>query len=279
MRWTAVYLPMRLLTLLLLVICAMPAAEVVNANVASEELAPVIPEGKLFHAVITVKNPHDRAIKISKIDSTCTCAKLEIASKFLIPGETTTLAVDVETNRRSGPQHVQITLYVSDFELEPIEVMSWWNVRPAVTVDAIERGKSPLERPADNGWRDIYRYVSHERPDEAPRLTKRIRLSSPPEDSPQGGLRVEGIDYTGKLWTFTSADQGNGSILITATATARDEKGLLPQGAFVETVTVRTNHPNKLKIELHFEATIDYDAGRAAKDPMGMPPGMPPMGP
>lgn len=257
----------RLLALLVCA-CLLPAAEVVNANVAAAELAPTVREGQDFTARITVRNPYQRAVKIARIDTTCSCSKLDLAGRFLIPGETTTLDVAVASAKRSGPQQIRVSLFVSDPDLEPIEVWCWWKVREAVAVDAIPPGAQPLERPADVAWRDIYRFVAHERPDEPQRLRKRIRLASPAEETPPGGLRVEGIDYPGTLWAFTTAAQENGSILITATA--RDQQGPLPTGLHQETVVIRTNHPGKPRIELHFEALLDLKAGREQRDPMGM---------
>lgn len=253
--------------LLVLSVCLLPAAEVVNANVAGAEFAPTVREAESFAAHITVRNPYQRAVKIASIDTTCSCSKLELASKFLIPGETTTLEVAASSERRSGPQQIRVSLFVSDPSLEPIEVWCWWKVRAAVSVDAIPPGEQPLERPADTAWRDIYRFVAHERPDEPQRLRKRIRLACPPEETPPGGLRVEGIDYPGTLWAFATRTLENGAILITATA--RDQQGPLPTGMHQETVVIRTNHPDKRRIELHFEAQLDMQSGRDPRDPMG----------
>jgi hypothetical protein len=239
---------------------------VVNANVASADVAPTVREGEVFKAHITVQNPYKRAIKVARLDSTCSCSKLELASSFLIPGETTILELAAASDKRSGPQNVRVSLFVSDPDLEPIEVWCWWNVREAVSVDAIPPGALALDRPADTAWRDIYRFVAHERPDEPQRLRKRIRLASPAEETPPGGLRVEGIDYTGTLWAFATHMQENGAILITATA--RDQQGPLPSGLHQETVVIRTNHPYKPRIELHFEVLLDMQAGRDPRDPM-----------
>lgn len=269
---------MRTFALLLLAFASLAAADtvtVVNANVASAEQAPEVREGVPFKALVTVRNPYQRAVKVSKVDSTCSCTTLDLASRFLIPGETTTLSVEVASLRRSGPQQIRASLFLSDPELEPIEVHCWWTVLPAVAVDAIPPGQPALERPADVAWRDIYRFVVHERPDEPRRLRKRIRLWSPPAYAPPGGLKIEGIDYPGTLWAFAIADQGNGSFLITATA--RDQEGPLPTGSTSEKVVVRTNHPDKPRIELQFDAAIDLEAGRETQDPMQelmkMPPG------
>ncbi|MBN8524524.1 MAG: DUF1573 domain-containing protein [Planctomycetes bacterium] len=253
--------------LALLCVAVLAAAEVENANAVSPEFAPTVRESQPFQARVTVRNTHKRAVRISRLDTTCHCSKLELGSRFLIPGETTTLDVVAASDRRSGPQKVRVSLFVSDPDLEPIEVWCWWNVREMVAVDAIPPGAQPDERPADTAWRDVYRFVAHERPDEPQRLRKRVRLSCPPEETPPGGLRVEGIDYPGTLWAFASRTLDNGAIVITATA--RDQQGPLPTGEFGETVVIRTNHPGKPRIELRFETQIDLQAGRDPRDPMG----------
>lgn len=252
--------------LILLLACICPAAEVVNANVASAEVAPEFREGGRFSARITVQNPYQRAVRIARLDTTCSCSKLDLASRFLIPGETTTLELESDNLRRSGPQQVRVSLFLSDPDLEPIEVWCWWKVREAISVDAVPPGLPALDRPVDSAWRDVYRFVAHERPDEPQRLRKRIRLASPPTETPPGGLRVEGIDYPGTLWSFVPRTLENGAILITATA--RDQQGPLPEGNVSETVVIRTNHPDKPRIELHFETLIDLTAGREEKDAM-----------
>ena len=255
------------LLLSLLLVCLLPAAEVVNANVASADLAPEVREAGVFSARITVQNTHPRAVRVDRLDSTCSCTKLEIVSRFLLPGETTILDVVSDNLRRSGPQHVRITLFLTDPDLEPIEVWCWWRVREAVSVDAVPPGEAALERPADVAWRDIYRFVAHERPDEPQRMRKRIRLAAPAGDVP-GGLRVEGIDYTGTLWKFSPRTLENGAVIVTAEAAAAE---VMPLGTFHDTVVIRTNHPDKPRIELQFEALVDSEAGRTAIDPMQGP--------
>lgn len=259
--------------LLLLIACILPTAEVINANAPDHDSAPVFREVVPFSAVITVQNPYDRAVKVARLDTTCSCSKLELATRFLLPGEKTTLAIGASNLRRSGKQQVRVSLFLSDPDFDPIEVWARWHVRPAVAVDLIEAGRPSLERPADDAWRDIYRLVADERPDEPKRLRKRIRLSCPPEESPPGGLRVEGIDYAGSLWRFETRQQENGSILVVATSA--DQQGPLKEGEYAESFTIRTNHPDKPRIEMRIDARISKDAGRVAVDPMQalMPPG------
>lgn len=256
-------MPLMPLMLALVFVCLLPAAEVVNANVASPAVAPEFREAGLFTARITVQNLHQRAVRIDKLDTTCACSKLELASRFLAPGETTTLEVASDNLRRSGAQQVRVSLFLTDPDLEPIEVMCWWNVREAVSVDVVPPGDTGQERPADTAWRDVYRLVAHERPDEPQRLRKRIRLATP--DPPAGGLRVEGIDYTGTLWAFTTRTLENGAIVVTASS--RDETAMKP-GEYQETAIIRTNHPDKPRIELHLDAQIDTKAGRESLDLM-----------
>ena len=237
-----------------------------NRNVADASQAPILRENQPFIAQITVRNPHDRAVKVKILDPTCSCATLEIADKFLLPHGTTTLNMAVDNHNRSGPLRVGVSIYLTDVELEAIEVETFWQVRPTVQVDAVEPGKDPLVRPADQAWHDVYRYVTKVRPDEPNRLRKRIRMSCPPEELPAGGLQILGIDYPGTLWRFTPSTQSDGSILITATAQVGDE-GTLTIGDRKEVVVVRTNHPDKPKIELEFQTFVSKDAGQRAVDP------------
>ena len=105
-----------------------------NRNVADASQAPVLRENQPFVAQITVRNPHDRAVKVKLLDPTCSCATLEIADKFLLPKGTTTLNIAVDNLNRSGPLRVGISIYLTDAELEAIEVETFWQVRPTVQV-------------------------------------------------------------------------------------------------------------------------------------------------
>jgi hypothetical protein len=259
--------------LLLLLIGLLSGAEVYNANVPSADEAPLFGEGVPFRAAVKVRNPYDRAVKIARVDSTCTCSKLEPVSRFLLPGEATVLEVEASNAMRSGEQKVQVSLFTSDPDFAPIEVMLWWRVREQVSVDAIAPGAATLGRPADPAWRDVYRYVVHERPDEPQKLKKRIRLACPPEEAPPGGLRVEAVEYAGRIWAFEPRAQEDGSVLVIARA--RDPEARLPEGQFDERVTVRTNHPGKSAIVLQFQSLFDMDAGRKqdllGRDPLHQP--------
>lgn len=255
---------------LLVVACSflsatLPALD--NANVASAAEAPEVRETQPFTTSISILNSNDRAVRVKLIDSSCTCTQLELRDHFILPGARTTLDVTVSNKDHSGPRSVHVSLFLSDPDYQPIEVDVLWKVRACVQVDAIAPGADPLPRPVDSTWQDIYRYVIEERPDEANRLRKRIRLSSPPEETPAGGLKVLGIDYDGKLWAFTSTAQDNGSVLVTAKA--RDDKSDMPEGEFLEKVVVRTNHPDKPTVELQFNSFITKEAGRRVVDPQG----------
>jgi hypothetical protein len=201
------------------------------------------------------------------MDNTCSCSKLELKDRFLLPGAATTLEMAVKNANRSGPQKVGVSIFLSDPDFDPLEVVARWNVRACVQVDAIGATMDPKERPSDRAWQDVYLYPSKERPDELNRLKKRIRLSCPPEEAPPGGLKVEGIDYPGTIWRFASTPQEGGSILITATA--RDPEAEVKEGEYDEQVLVRTNHPDKPSIQLHFLTLITKEAGSKAMDPDG----------
>ena len=260
---------MRIVLPCLLLLLAGRAAALDDTNAADPESAPVVPEDQPLQVAIAARNPNDRAVRIAKLDSTCSCTHLQADERFILPHATATVQVTVDNHNRSGPQKVGISAYLSDPDLEPIELTVLWSVRPAVTVDSIAPGADPLERPADQAPRDVYRFVAKSRPDELNVLKKRIRLGCPPEETPAGGLKVLGIDYPGDLWRFDVADQGNGSILITASA--RDPDSAPTEGLREETATVRTNHPRKPTIQLRFIALIAKDAGTRLLDPDAVP--------
>lgn len=247
-----------------------------NTNAADAATAPTLREVEPFVARIPVRNPYDRAVKVKLLDPTCSCATLEMAEKFILPKSTTTLNIAVLNTNRSGPMTVGVSVFLTDPDLETIEVVARWNIRACVQVDAIGPTMDPLKRPDDPAWRDVYRYVSKVRPDELGRLRKRIRVSTPTEETPAGGLKIEGIDYQGTLWKFTPTAQADGSILITATA--RDPETEFRVGDYNEAAIVRTNHPDKAQIELRFQTAVDRDAGARSVDPQSgllPPPGLP----
>lgn len=232
-------------------------------NAPDNTTAPFVRETALFVTSITITNPYDRAVKIVRLDSTCTCAHLDLDEKFLLPGASSVLHLSSENHNRSGSQHVNVSLYVSDPELEPIEAVARWNVLAAIQVDAIGPNMDPKVRPDQTAWHDIYRYVAKTRPDELHRLRKRIRLSCPSGEAPAGGLKLTAIDYPGTLWSFVQSQQPDGSILVTAKA--KDPQTEAVEGTYDERVVLHTNHPDKAIIELTFLALVDKQAGQ--KDP------------
>ncbi|GDY14308.1 hypothetical protein LBMAG53_31860 [Planctomycetota bacterium] len=249
---------------------SIPAAALDNANCAGPEAAPLCRETEPFVADLTVRNPHDVAAKVERLDSSCTCTKREIAEKFLLPKGATTLHITVDNANRSGPREIGVTIFFTDPTLEPIEAKCWWTVRPLVAVDSLPVDqRDTLKRPEKRAWHDIYRYVAHERPDEPQRLRKRIRVSSPPEETPPGGLAVLGIESTSAIWQFTSTRQNDGSWLVAGSA--KPELSPLPIGEFEDTVTIRTNQPAKARIDLRFETAIDPKAGSTPRDPLAGP--------
>lgn len=262
---------MRHLLLICLLALSSAVVAVENRNVEDPSKAPVLREIEPFVAGITVRNPYDRAVKIKLLDPTCKCATLDIAERFLLPKATTTLHIAVDNHNRSGPVRIGVSIYLTDPDLESIEVEALWQVRACVQVDVIGPGMDPTKRPEDRAWHDIYRYVTKVRPDEPNRLRKRLRLSCPPEELPAGGLQVLGIDYAGTLWRFTPTTQADGSILISATAQGGDD-ATLASGEFKEKVVVRTNHPDKATIDLEFNTLVAKDAGQQVVDPGVLPP-------
>ncbi|MBA3697987.1 MAG: DUF1573 domain-containing protein [Planctomycetes bacterium] len=262
---------MRHLWLLCLLMCSAVVSALENRNVAGVDQAPVLREVEPFLTRITVRNPHDRAVKVKQLDPTCKCATLEIADRFILPKATTTLTIAVDNANRSGPVRVGVSIYLTDPDLETIEVEAWWQVRACIQVDAIGPTMDPLVRPADRAWNDIYRYITKVRPDEPNRLRKRVRVSAPAGEVPEGGLQILGIDYPGKLWRFTPTAQADGSWLITASAQGGDE-ATLTNGEYLEKVVVRTNHKDKPTFTLEFNTLVAKDAGQQVIDPGFLPP-------
>ncbi|MBA3683624.1 MAG: DUF1573 domain-containing protein [Planctomycetes bacterium] len=239
---------------------------------AESAALPAFSEHVSYRTTLSVTNPYDRAIKVESIDSTCTCTELSLPERLLLPRETVAMAMEADNRNRSGRQEYGITLFLSDPALEPIELKAQWVVIPDIQVDLIAPGADSQQRPAEVGFRDVYRYVAKARPDELHRLRKRIRLSCPDGAAPPGGLQVSGTEYTGRLWRFTATVQADASILVVAEA--RDpEMADPPLGLLEEQAVILTNHPHKPRIELVFTAYINKDAGQTIIDPGALRPG------
>jgi hypothetical protein len=259
--------PSSILLLAALTIVRLAAAEpLVDTNAEDAEHAPVVSESEPFRTRIAVRNPNDVAVKVASIDATCTCATLDLADHFLLPHATTTLTVEVDGRNRSEAQRLGVSLYLSDPDLDAIEVVVLWTVRAHVQVDSLPTtpGAETLARPPKN-LQDIYRFAAKVRPDELRTLRKRIRLSCPPGEVPEGGLQVTGIEYTGSLYAFTPTAQADGSVLIEA----RGQDGGPPAapGIHDEEAVVLTNHPRKPRIPLVFVTYVGKDAGSVGFDP------------
>jgi hypothetical protein len=245
--------------------CAAAAPALDNRNVEGPDQAPVVREVEPFTASITVTNPYDRAVRIATLDATCSCGKLEMGERFLLPHESSQLELSVDNANRSGPQRLTISCYVSDHEYEAIEVEAFWTVRACVQVDSLAGQAGSLQRPASRDYQDIYKYWVKSRPDELAKLDKRLLLSCPAEELPKGGLKVTGIAYEGTLWSFTPTALADGSVWIAAKA--KDPAAGIADGLYDEKVVVQTNHPDKARIELTFLALIAKNAGELNFDP------------
>jgi len=259
----------------LILICAVSAraADLENANVAGPETAPVYAEHVPFATTVQIRNPHDRAVKIERLDATCSCMHLEVTDQFILPHQTTVMQIRVDNANRSGPQRMGVSVYLTDPDLEAIDVQVWWKVTPDVAVDAIApRSEITTARPTDIAWRDIYKFVANERPDELNRLSKRMRLESTLPD-----FTVTSIDYVGAVWALTPAKQSDGSWIITAVA--KNPAVELPEKLYEELATVHTNHPLKSAIQVQFVANITRKAGSKAFDPFEDAPPLPSMPP
>lgn len=241
---------MRLLLLCLLSFSALPGAVI-----------PELPEHMPFTDTMTVTNPYARAVRIGVIDTSCSCDRLEIADRFLIPGETTTLSVHVDNSNRSGPASHRFWLYVTDSAYPPITLEAHWQVIPDVAVDVIPPN-APLDERPDQAYRDIYQLISSIRPDEPHRLRKVLRVWSPAELP--DGLQIAVEQEPDTLWEVTTRRQDDHSLLVIARG--RDDLEDLAKGAYSETITLVTNHPHKQRIELQFNTASDTEAGRLEGD-------------
>ena len=226
-----------------------------NTQTAPSETADlVLREHEDFVHTFTVRNPYERAVRIEKTDTSCTCIEFELSDKFLLPGESCELKVRVSNKFYSGPRKYKVWLYLSDPEYAPLLIRTDWTVKEDVAVDLIIN--DPSKRPENKKYRDIYRYLAHVRPDEAKRLRKYVRLTTP--DQIAGGFQVT-PSYDGKIWTFTTKTLDAHSVLLIAKA--KDPKAKLETGLFQEIVRLETNHPKKSSFELQFFSNIDEKAG------------------
>ncbi len=237
---------MKTITLLLSLLCCL--------TMHAEEKLKVLKEHEDYTNVFTVTNPYERAIKVEKIDTTCTCIELEIGKKFLLPNESTTLNVRVSNERTSGIRNYKVWIYVTDPEYAAIEIRTKWEVIPDVAVDLIK--EDPEKRPENKKYRDIYRYISNVKPDEGKRLKKYVRLSTPADL--EGGFQVTPT-YEGKIWKFTTKTLDAKSVLLIAKA--KDPSQKMEEGLFSEVVKLKTNNPHKSTFSLQFNTSVDLNAG------------------
>lgn len=263
-RWTTVVLG----ALLISVLCGMgsglagaesnehnnqqPVAEQTAAISETRDL--ILREHQDFVHTFTVQNPYERAVRIDKTDTSCTCIEFELSDKFLLPGESCQLKVRVSNAFYSGPRKYKVWLYLSDPEYAPLLIRTDWTVKEDLAVDLIIN--DPSKRPENKKYRDIYRYVAHVRPDEAKRLRKYVRISTP--DQLEDGLQVT-PHYDGQIWSFTTKTLDAHSVLLIAKA--KDPSAQLETGLFQEIVRIETNHPHKSNFELQFYSNIDDKAG------------------
>lgn len=243
-----------------------PVSGPINTNVADPAHPPIFSESQPFSAQITVQNPYDKAVRVSDIDTTCACSVFELESHFLLPFATTTLTVQVDNANRSDRERLGVSLYLSDPDLDPIEIVAFWQVRAHIAVDSHLHHTDLTTRPP-RAFRDVYRYPSKSRPDELHRLNRQIRLFSPPDEVPAGGLRVERIEAPGPIWTMTAVPQSDGSVVLEAAGQAGATP---PEGVSDETIVIHTNHPQKPRIELVFTQYVGLDSGQVVFDPEAM---------
>lgn len=219
---------------------------------------PTLAEHEPFIADLVITNPYDKAVRIRDIDQSCTCEKLELADEFLLPGASTTLHIQVDNTNRSGSKDHSFLAYLSDPDLEPIEVRAQWHVAPNVAIDLIPPTGPFDQRPANQMAHDIYMILEARRPEGIPQMQRYFRLFT--ENPPDGGLAIEGFDYAGDLWTFASRQNDDGSWLVRLAGNP-DSAGA--HGAHEETVDIRTNHPHKPVVTVHLKTSIDPLVGTA----------------
>lgn len=215
---------------------------------------PVLREHETFKRQYTVTNPFERAIRVERVDTSCKCIEQKLHKEFLIPGESTLLDIQIENDFYSGPRRHKVWLYVTDPELEAIEIVGKWIVKANIIVDLIK--EDPSQRPADKRYRDIYRYTSNVKPDEGKRLKKYIRMNTP--DDIEGGLQITPT-YTGNIWAFSTKTLDPHTVLLIATA--RDPKAVMKEGLFQEDLIITSNHPHKKTFTLEFVTSVDKNAG------------------
>jgi hypothetical protein len=232
-----------------------------------------IPEHQRYEKVLSVRNPHDRALRIEHQESSCSCDTLELGDRFLLPLQETTLTVAVTNDRLSGDRLHKVWFYPSNPNLTPIIVELGWHIVPNVSVDLLPGHAASTDRPTEANLRDVYAYTVWVRPDQAAQRmallgpdARIIRLGSPAESRPQGGLSIERIEYAGALWRFETRRIDEGCTLLLATA-AEGIAGV-GAGSWSEPVVVHTNHPHKPRIELTFHTALDPQAhAEGAADP------------
>lgn len=221
---------------------------------ADDDGLSVLREHQEFEKIFTVTNHYERAVKVEKTDVSCSCIRLELGAKFLLPGESTTLDVKVSNERTSGVRNYRVWLYLTDPEYAPLEIQTSWRVKEDIAVDLIK--SNPKQRPDDKRYRDIYRYIAHVRPDEHKRLRKYIRLSTP--DTLNDGLQITPA-YDGAIWKFETRTLDPHTVLLIATA--KDDSQPMKPGLYSEHVTLNSNHPHKRQFSLEFNTNIDPNAG------------------
>ena len=221
---------------------------------------PVVTEDVIHHGQVVIRNPIDRAVRISVVDVSCSCISATPVQQVLLPSGTAAIDIALSKHqRRSGLRTGTIYVQFTDPTAEQVLVELSWYVIPYVTVDVLLPGVSSATRP-EAAARDVYLFRNEVRPDEPNRLRRRLLVGSPAEQAPPGGLQITGVEYQGPLWAFTTERQADGTWLVHARA--KDEDADLPLGSYREQAILLTNHPQRPRIALYFETEVQTDAGR-----------------
>lgn len=259
---------MRCFSLLCMLTCCWTLSCIGAEPHADHEELPTLVENEIFTHTFTVTNPYDRAAKVERIDSSCSCETLEMAKEFLLPHESTTLHMAATNDNSSGIRTHRIWIYFTDPAFTAIERQISWRVLPLVSFDSLPaQHRDPLARP-EPAFRDIYRYATALRPDEAQRMRKVIRVGCAESLVPEGGLRIESLAYEGSLWQFSIRQLEDQPTVCLIVAQAKDPEAALPNGEYIEPLIVTLNQADKTTSKLLFHTIIDPEIGReGAPDP------------
>ena len=226
---------------------------------------PLIAESANYQGSFTLTNPHDVAVRITDMQSSCPCDELTLAKYFLLPHEQVDVTFSVTNDLSSGERRHDIWFLLSDPHLTALKHTLHWRVQPHIAVDLMPPS-GPFHLRPQRSRQDIYQYMVQLKPNELERLNradrKIIRLWSDEQHHLPEGLELWLDPETDPLWDFTLQRQSRFSWLLLA---HRDEhKKAVEPGVYLHTLSVHSNHPDKPLINLMFHSHIDQRVGSQA---------------